>query len=431
MNKKKFLLGAPLLFSVVTDGVYAQRSCRNSNRRPNHVNSLWEQDFPNDQANAVAICEGTVSMQQDSGEICINGRVNYQQLMEELDNPSIWQPAARTISVNGHLTAGSCNVVLGGKTRYLYDFVTSYTINGTSYVASERSNIVDDLLAASRGTIDAVCFSSDFQQEEERFYSISHRAFALDSIDYDLLRNRDDIGLVFFGNVNSVVEFHNDNIDPPSRFQSLSSRARLNAINAFVYATPSFVYGLLPVFVLTGTTRLATAGVYSTRDFPNPFTAPDTLGAIEGVQIDTPWETIVSAAEAGLFSGDDRVPIWFNVVIKRIVAVGTNYKCWGEAGRIMASIDIEAPLGFADELDDYIENTIYPKLVVAGGPVAIHFGKRSPPNSSVLTSAMNFYESCGVETNLQVAVEDCIHPLCERKPAPSVFHYPPAYYKFI
>lgn len=399
----------------------AQRSCRNSLDRTNHQNSLWSDDLPfSGSGSPASLCDGTLSI-KESGEICIEGRVTYQQLWEFLGNQAVYQPAARTVSVNGHLTAGSGNVVLGKTTRYLYDFVTSYKVNGVSYVADET--IVDNLLAASRGTIDGLCLSPDIEQKEESWYQVGHQIYFLDGIDYDSLRTSPDVGLWFFGNFNSVVEYHR-NADEPNFFIKFTSRLTMQFVNSVVYLFPSFLYGIFPVFAVTGTSRLLVQGKFSTKEFPNPLIAPDVLGSIEGVQIDTTWENLITAVESeGLFRQSKRVPLYFNVVIKRVEASGKNFKCWGEGTKV-AAIDIEAPLGRADELDDYIENTIFPALS-KNGRVAIHFGKRCPPNSSILQSALDVYESCGAQVG--ITVNQCYHPICERKATPSPFAYPEAY----
>lgn len=101
--------------------------------------------------------------------------------MEALGNRNFYQPTAPTISLNGHLISGSGNAVFGDKVRYIYDFVENYTVNGVSYTAN-NSNIVDKMLAASRGTIDQVCLRSDFVQPEE-WYSISHTVRVFGNVD--------------------------------------------------------------------------------------------------------------------------------------------------------------------------------------------------------------------------------------------------------
>jgi len=426
-----------LLFIVVVTVVVAQKPCRNSKNRATHLASLWNDDLPyyGGEQPLYAVCDGTVTVDADSGEICVAGRVNYQQLMEFLDNRAVYQPAVRTISITGHLTAGSGNVVLGGRARYLYDFVTSYTVDNVTYSAQHSdNNIVDQLLAASRGTIDGVCFAAELQQSEERWYGISHDTYSLGGVDYDNLRNNPDIGLWFFGAFNSVVEYHPTNRPAPNFLSKILSRALLSFTNGVVYLVPSIFYRIVPVFAVTGTSRRLVFGTFSTKEYPNPFTAPDNLGAIEGVQIDTPWDNLVDAVQQrGLFTSgvnnSNKVPLYFNVVIKRIqpAATDNNFNCYG-TGTVMAAIDVEAPLGRADEMDAFIENIVYPALSANNGTVGIHFGKRSPPNSSILQSALDVYEACGAKVGLG-AMEKCYHPLCERKATPSVFEYPEAYYE--
>lgn len=402
--------------------------CRQKKSRPNHMYSLWKQAFPlgEDEDQPSALCEGTV-YEIGNGEICIEGRVSYQQVAEAIGNNALFQPAARTVSVNGHLIAGSGNVVLGHKIHYLYDFVTSYIVDGVTYDAS--TNIVDHMLTASRGTIDGVCFRSDFQ-EDESWYQISHKVFWLGNVDYDLLRESQYIGLLFFGNLNSVLEIHTP-VEDESGLNAISTfpySAIMNLANFAIGLFPASLYGILPVFAITGTSRLLIEGTFSTKDHPNPFIAPDPLGQVEGIQVDVLWTTLIDAIQfGGLFTTDDKkVPLYFNVVIKRIEAVGNNFNCWGQ-GAITAAIDLEAPAGWGDKLDDFVDNIVFPELK-ARGDVAIHFGKRSPPNSKTLQSAIDFYQKCGVEIDLNLTEDVCYHPICDRNSSPRKFTYPPAYY---
>ena len=144
--------------------------CRNSGV-PTHQNGLWSDGWPNSQEDVKALCEGTTSV-MDNGEICIDGRVTYRQMVEDLGFANIFAPAAETISVQGHLVGGTGNVVMAGQAFFVYDFVSSYTIGGTDYVAGP--DIIDNMLAASMGTIDKVCFHSNFTQPES-FYKITHK----------------------------------------------------------------------------------------------------------------------------------------------------------------------------------------------------------------------------------------------------------------
>lgn len=402
--------------------------CRTKPSRPNHMFSLWAQDFPwpQDTAQPSSLCEGTVT-QRSNGEICIEGRVSYQQITEVVGNKAIFQPAARSISINGHLTAGSGNVVLGDQVHYLYDFVTSYVVDGVYYEAS--TNITDHMLTASRGTIDAVCLSADFQATES-WYSISHKFYGLDSVDYAELRTITNVGLLFFGYFNSVLELHTP-LDTTPALNDVSTFAYstlMNFVNFGVGAFPASLYGLFPVFAVTGSSRVLVGGSYSTKKHPNPFIAPDNLGQVEGVQVDCHWTTLMDALEdGGLFRGSKKIPLYFNAVIKRIEAQGKHYTCWGEPGTITASIDLEAPAGWGSKLDQYIEEVVFPELSNRG-PVSIHFGKRSPPNSRVLQSAINFYSDCGVATHLEIKDDNCYHPICDRTNVPRKFKYPADYY---
>lgn len=179
--------------------------------------------------------------------------------------------------------------------------------------------------------------------------------------------------------------------------------------------------------------------------------APDNLGQVEGVQIDVPWDVLVTAIDNGLFT-QDKVPLYFNVVIKRIEAEGINYKCWDKSGKhrkneagdeninndgtvLVASIDAEAPAGWGGRLDKFIDETIYPALHEYTDDIAIHFGKRAPPNSRILQSALDFYERCGVEIDLgqDIKAKECYHPICDRtnnENGPREFTYPSRYYEY-
>jgi hypothetical protein len=101
------------------------------------------------------------------------GKVSFGQLKHAsgLDRP-IYQLTSEEVSINGHMAGGSGYVWLGPEVYYGYDFISSYTVNGVEYPAD--SSMTDNLLAASRGTIDGVCFIPQFRQEKQ-YYKISHR----------------------------------------------------------------------------------------------------------------------------------------------------------------------------------------------------------------------------------------------------------------
>jgi len=411
----------------------SNKYCKTDPEYPNHLFSLWKSDFPGSCDDEVpATCEGTLSSETED-EVCVDGRVTYGQLEDLLssDDP-IFQPAVKSISINGHMTAATGNLVLGSQVRYMYSMITSYTIGGVTYQSSPagsgNSEMADNLLAASRGTVDAFSLNRTLLQPgPASWFEISHDFFVfLDRVDMDSLR-RDDVGLLFFSPYNSVVEYHTPVSDDPFFVTAFLSKAILSAVNFGVGFFPSFLYGILPVFAVTGTSRLIVKGTFSTADFPNPFTAPETLGRVEAVQVDAAWETLLSAIEEeGLFTSDDKkVPSpYINVVIKKLddtPACSTATK--------MCGIDLEAPAGWGDMLDDYINDVVYPALA-KHGDVTIHFGKRVPPNSALVQSALDFYGDCGVEVGLNITKEECHHPYCERRTAPTLFTYPSKYYDY-
>jgi len=419
---------AVLLFSSLSPlpafEVDGKKYCKEGNT---HLSILWQDGLPDHTTEAdKPLCEGTVTVQAN-GDICIEGRMTYAQLIDELGNdPPIFQPAVGTISVPGQLISGSGNVIIGPEIRYIYDFVTSYKINNVSYSAD--ATIVDNMLAASRGTIDEVCFDSSLRASEEAFYRVTHDYFFLSGIDFHKIESRlDDVGLWFFGNLGTVVEYHTY-AERPGFFQfPFVTKAFLDIINFSAGLLSPSLLNIIPAFALTGITRLAVLGTLSTKEYPNPLPAPESLEAVESVQIDAKYDTVIAAIKDGLFiTSEEIVPFYFSVVIKQVNAVGTNFKCWGEGTR-MAAIDIQAPPNQGPQMDAYIENVVYPKLSKFGD-VAIHLGKRSPPNSSILASALDFYKTCGVEIGLTVDSTECYHPICERKTTPTTFQYPAAYY---
>jgi len=92
------------------------------------------------------------------------------------------RPATDSISITGHLLLGSgnVNVLLGTEANFLHDFVTKYTVNGVQYDNTGDGTMVDNLFAASRGTLDGVCFdNATFAPEEISYYSLSHENFGL------------------------------------------------------------------------------------------------------------------------------------------------------------------------------------------------------------------------------------------------------------
>jgi len=399
------------------------QTCHRRERFVPHIRSLWKEGYPIATGSDVAMCEGTITL-AENGEICIDGRVSYLQLAnfvqessEFTESQSIFAPAAKTISINGHLTTGTGNIINGDKATLLYNYVTSYIVDDTKYTSN--STMTDMLLAASRGTIDGVCLDPDFVQEET-FYEITHSSWAPDSVDIDDFST----GNLFFGSRTRVIaEYHTRLNKEPSFLWRRISMARMILFNLVAeFPTPQFVYDLFPVFQLTGILRanIVGTGQFSTSTVPQPLLSP--LGVnVENIEMETDWSTFLLLVDNGIFS---EFPRKAGSLAKKIVPIGTN-ACWTEP---IAAIDFQIPLGFATELDDFVENVFYPKLLElnSSAKVTLHFGKRVPPNSNVLQAALNNYESCGVTLN--PIVETCYHPLCARTVTPSTFEYPSKYY---
>lgn len=327
------------------DGSNGRTRCRKKGLIP-HQQGLWQEGFPNSEE-PVALCEGTVTMEDDDS-ICTEGRVTYDQIAEVAaeNDRYIRAPAATDISVPGHLISGSSNLVLGSEAFLLYDFISSYTIGGVTFAAD--ATMTDNLLAASRGTVDAVCFTPDFVQRES-YYKIKHDFWLPRSASIDFSR-AEDANILYFGFFSAVAEYHTE-VDAPV----VSGHAQLFLISFVASIVPAFVFNVIPFLGFTGIFRLFTTGTMSTAKFPQPLDAPPVL--VEDVQINTEWTTLIKAAEDGLFTdGDDKVPLYFGVLIKRIQPSPTN-ACWNVE---TAAIDIQAPQGWGDKLDDFVKNQVLP-----------------------------------------------------------------------
>ena len=151
-----------------------------------------------------------------------------------------------------------------------------------------------------------------------------------------------------------------------------------------------------------------------------PLTAPDLR--VEDAQLDTDWDTFMLAVNSGVLA---ELPSGMSVIAKKVSPITTN-GCWDVD---VATIDFQVPLGFEDDLDTYIEDVFYPKLLELNSSVEVtfHFGKRILAGSTVLQAALNKYESCGATLN--PTVETCYHPMCARTTTPSEFEYPAMYFK--
>jgi hypothetical protein len=395
-----------ILFGLRAETALSQNTCRRGASKTPHQQSLFQDDFPND-LEVEALCDGTIDVKA-TGEICITGRVSYRQLAEAIGTP-IRAPASDTISVTGHLITGSGNVVLGTEANFLYDFVTSYTVNGTTFAAG--ASLADNVFAASRGLINGLCLDRSFTRPEE-FYATTH--------DFWLPKNADeqklmDANIIFASRFSIVAEYHK-----PSNFGPYLGTITNTVATFFSGIVPSFVFKVLPLLAATGIFRLLVIGTASTAQIPQPLQAPDVT--VENVQIDTEWLSLVNAMSDGLFTVD-KVPLYMGVVIKKIEPL-TIASCWSTT---VASIDIQAPMGKGDQLDQYVKDTVLPALK-NHGKVGLHFGKRLDSGSEILSTALSTYNSqCGVQLNLSAA--NCYHPACNRASTLTNFTYPPSLYQ--
>lgn len=386
----------------------AQETCRQGANKLPHQQNLWQDDFPINEK-PEALCEGSVVVKTD-GEICITGRVSYAQLAEKVGRP-IRAPASGTISVQGHLISGTGNVILGSESGFVYDYVTSYSIGDTTYTAGP--DIANNLFAASKGLITGVCFDKSFAKDEE-FYAISHDIWLPGGADETKFTEANVIYASFYS---VVAEYHKaTNLGP--FFGTIT-----NTLVTFAASLiPGFLFRFLPLVGATGIARYFVAGSMSTASFPQPLQAPDTI--VADIQIDTEWSTLMSAMSDGLFT-DDMVPLYFGVLIKKIEASATSNGCWKTTA---AAIDIQAPPGWGNRLDKYVNDEVFPALK-ARGNVTIHMGKRLDSGSAILKSAMDVYGACGVE--LDLTPENCYHPACTRSATGMLtgFEYPNEYYQ--
>jgi hypothetical protein len=159
----------------------------------------------------------------------------------------------------------------------------------------------------------------------------------------------------------------------------------------------------------------------STAVVPQPLLAPE--DPVEGLQIDIATDKLKQAMQNGLFSGDDKIPNYMFAMIKPFAASDNPHACW--TGPTVA-LDIQAPPGWGNQLDTYVDEVVYPHLLAVNATVTMHLGKRLPPNSRIVAAALTTYESCGMALN--VAANPCYHPLCKRTVVPNEFEYPLAYY---
>ncbi|CAB9497143.1 expressed unknown protein [Seminavis robusta] len=405
----------------------AQLYCRPAAQPPHQV-STWQNDFPNDLNDLpVGLCEGTIQI-MDDGRMCATGKVSYDQL-QAVSGPlrPIYQLTAGEISINGHMIGGSGYVWLGPEVRYLYDFITSYTVEGVEYPNDSRIN--DNLVAASRGAIDGVCLSPEFRTEE-RFYEISHKTTVTtnEPLDLDIV---DRASYTWISRYLTNYEFHEWRASDGGIFDigqlTYKISNGLTTLFAFV-SMPSITSGggglfsFIPTNVFAPLSRTVISGTLSTLKFPVPVSAPDDI--TEAIQIDVEYRVLRQALKRGLFTSK-RVPLYYYVRFKRVYPFENSNSCWNETAVIL---EITGPQGDGAKLDAWVDEVVTPALLDAGGTIGLHFGKRIPPRSLTTQKALEKYASCGAELNLSPA--NCYHPQCARTTTPQQFTYPPQYYTY-
>jgi hypothetical protein len=250
---------------------------------PPHQTSTWQDRFPFKLDNLpVGLCEGTIEIKSD-GRMCAKGKVTFGQLQHASgsDRP-IYQLSAEEVSINGHMTGGSGYVWLGPEVFYGYDFISSYTVNGIEYAADNR--MTDNLLAASRGTIDGVCFIPEFRQYK-RYYKISHRTEMTTSnpLNETLVKVA---SYVFVSRFFTVYEFHRWSaesgglLDPGVLTFTLSNILTGLATfltNPKITSGGAGLFAFFPQNVFAPLVRLLVGGTVPTTKYPVPVSAPDDI----------------------------------------------------------------------------------------------------------------------------------------------------------
>jgi hypothetical protein len=412
-SSTSLLLLVLALSSPSPSAVKTEKTCRTGKIRVPHQSSLFRLDFPNDEK-VEALCEGTVTV-DESGNICFSGRVSYAQVAASVGKKQIRAPAAGSVSLTGHLTAGTGNVVLGSEAGYLYDYVTNYTCNDVTYPADDQ--ITDRLMTARCGLIQQVCLDASFAQDES-FYYISHDWWSPQKAQEEKYTKANAIHI---SGVAIITEYHTPS-DKPTVLGTLTQ----TLVAYLITLTPGFILNYFPVFGATGIFRYFVWGSVSTIKAPQPILAPDFI--IENIQVDTAWTTLMSAMRDGLFT-EDLVPPYFNVLVKKLSVSPTSIGCWKED---TAAIDFYSPDMYGGKLDKYMNDVVLPALK-AHGDLTLHMGKRLAPGSDIVKEAFATYENqCGVE--LDINPSECYHPACTRSSDGSLatnFEYPPGIFQTI
>ena len=400
-----------------------------------HMAGRWEEGFPSDRT-PTALCNGQIFV-QGNGDICVDGRVTFQQILDALandfgDDSVFYVPSSSTVSVQGLMITGQGNAGFGPTWRYFNDFVTSYTMNGITY--NGGPTITDRTFAASYGTIDAFCLDRSIRDGPDYFEIVIDRYDPFD-LQVDDARTIQDATAVYISYFVMTVEYHRavqeGDFDP----EDLVQPAPETVGEGFFEGIPTFSdndandlgfpYNLPGAFSALGLLRSQQEpGIYATRNFPNgQYDGDELYFAMEQIQIDTEWTTFLSMVEDGFFD-DNPPPIDSIVAVKHIFADRTSNGCWKEE---TAGIAMATPTRSVDELEDYVTD-VYQAIERRGGTLTLHFGKRMPRDRTIIRAALRKLESCGVQLNVNPA--RCLHPVCRRTDRISTFEWPAEYYSF-
>lgn len=398
----------------------SQTICRDNKRLTPHGEGLWT-DIPS-KASARALCEGKITKNDDI-EICFEGRLTYAQVAEMTGLP-IARPGSETISINGHLTGGVGNARLGTKIGYIYDYVRSYTINGSVFQASP--DMVNNLLAASKGLIDGVCLDKSITKPPSEGYRLMFKNMLISQFDKNIEKWK-DADIVYIGAGTVTAEFHT----PISAEEVRRSDALWFKAMILFSRTPlpvslqwtTFFLGILRTSFLNNKTFLV-------EEFSSPQSTPNT--PVENMSFELDQETFLRLVKDKGFLTD--APYNLEIILRQIPGIqDSNNKVDRKTSYMV--IDFITVQGHGAFLDKYFYENVFP--LIRDEKYVLHFGKRIPRDSSgssieFLNGCLNFYKDNGIklDVNIPLALEDCYHPFCARDATtgPTIFVYPSKYF---
>lgn len=430
--------------------------CLIASEEPNSANR-WMAGFPAS-LKPTAICNGHITL-QENGDICVEGRVTFQQIMDHCNCP-IWTTSSSTVSINGLLTSGQGSVSMGTQWKYIYDFVTSYRINGTDYTATPGSAL-EHTFVASYGTVDAYCLdksiregpayyemdiavyprqlqvdASEIQDATTLFiscYALTVEYYrAIDAENAEALDILDGTGGAFgldaprlIGDaIEEILDMFGGSDDAPAN--ATSNVAGDNDEDSEL-SSPGFIAGLPGYFPVLGLLRAVNLpGVYRTSSFVNGLYDGDSIKPSEQIHFETSWKTFLSLVEDGFFQ-DNKPPLQMFVSIRRMTSDSNSKGCWTED---TAGIVMGAPSRAVDYLEDYAD-LVHEAIMNRDSRMTLHFGKRVPRNPAIVQTALDTLESCGVTIDLEDPAVRCIHPNCHRRVETASWSWPSEYYNFM